>query len=83
MVSRELSGTALSKETPAAEAKPAQQEKAAAVPLFEGMLQQNTAAYGLVIADMVLEGEIAFRKGEIDQAVAALTEAVRQEDGPR
>lgn len=43
-------------------------------------LQQNTAADGLAIADHVLEGEIAFRKGEIDKAVAALSEAVRRED---
>lgn len=51
------------------------------IALPEGtMLQQNTAADGLAIAAKVLEGEIAFRRGEIDKAVAALTEAVKIED---
>lgn len=54
-------------------------EAVAALP--EGtMLQQNTAADGLAVADKVLEGEIAFRQGDIDQAVAALREAAAQED---
>jgi tetratricopeptide (TPR) repeat protein len=57
-------------------------ETVAALPA-DAMLQQNTAADGLAIADHVLEGEIAFRKGEIDKAVAALDEAVRREDGLR
>lgn len=44
------------------------------------MLQQNTAADGMAVADGILEGEIAFRRGGIDQAVAALREAVEKED---
>jgi tetratricopeptide (TPR) repeat protein len=44
------------------------------------MLQQNKAADGLAVADGILEGEIAFRRGDIDQAVAALREAAAQED---
>ncbi|CAN5466582.1 hypothetical protein BH23VER1_BH23VER1_25730 [soil metagenome] len=44
------------------------------------MLQQNTAAAGLAVADRILEGEIAFRRRDIDQAVAALREAVAHED---
>jgi tetratricopeptide (TPR) repeat protein len=49
--------------------------------LHEGtMLQQNTAADGMAVADGILEGEIAFRRGDIDKAVAALREAVAQED---
>lgn len=46
-------------------------------------LQQNPAALGLAIADCTLEGEIAFRQGRIDDAVAALTEAVKHEDSLR
>jgi tetratricopeptide (TPR) repeat protein len=44
------------------------------------MLQQNTAADGLAVADGILKGEIAFRRGNIDEAVAALREAVAKED---
>ncbi len=44
------------------------------------MLQQNKATDGLAVADRILEGEIAFRRGDLDQAVAALREAVEKED---
>jgi tetratricopeptide (TPR) repeat protein len=44
------------------------------------MLQQNKAADGMAVADGILEGEIAFRRGDIDQAAAALREAVEKED---
>ncbi len=44
------------------------------------MLQQNPAKDGLLIPDLSLEGEIAFRQGRIDDAVSALTRAVNQED---
>lgn len=49
----------------------------------KAMLQQNPAALGLAIADRTLEGEIAYRQGRIDEAVAALTEAVKHEDSLR
>ena len=53
----------------------------AVLALPEGaMLQQNPARDGLMIADWSLRGEIAFRQGRIDDAVAALTQAVNQED---
>jgi tetratricopeptide (TPR) repeat protein len=44
------------------------------------MLQQSTAADGLAVADGILDGEIAFRRGNIDAAVAALRKAVAKED---
>ena len=52
---------------------------AAAVP--EGtMLAINSAKDVLAIADHMLEGEIAFRRGNIDQAEAALRQAITIED---
>ncbi len=44
------------------------------------MMQQNSAADGLAIAEKVLEGEIAFRRGEIDSAVTSLRKAAELED---
>jgi tetratricopeptide (TPR) repeat protein len=40
----------------------------------------NSARHVLSIADQMLAGEIAFRDGKIDEAVARLTEGVRLED---
>ncbi len=57
-------------------------EAVAALP-EDARLQQNPAALGLAIADRILEGEIAFRQGKIDESVAALTEAIRHEDSLR
>ncbi len=61
-------------------AEQAEFRKAVAALPEETMLQQNTAADGLAVAEGILEGEIAFRRGDIDQAVAALREAVEKED---
>jgi tetratricopeptide (TPR) repeat protein len=44
------------------------------------MMAMNPARRVLSIADLVLEGEIAYRKGEIDRAVAKLGEAAAIED---
>lgn len=44
------------------------------------MFVMNTADDVLAIADQVLEGEILYRAGETDAAIAALTEGVRRED---
>lgn len=70
------------------EVEKAEQEQAAfrkavaAVP--EGALMaQNPAAKVLAIADLTLNGEIALRKGQIDDAVVNLTEAVKIEDDLR
>lgn len=53
----------------------------AVLALPEGaMLQQNTAVAGLRVAELTLDGEIAFRQGRLDAAIAALTQAVEQED---
>lgn len=41
----------------------------------------NKAHTVLALADHVLTGEIAYRRGEIDKAVSELTEAVKIEDG--
>ncbi len=49
----------------------------------DAMLQLNPAAQGLAIAEAALAGEIAFRQGKLDEAVMALTEAVRLEDDLR
>jgi predicted Zn-dependent protease len=46
----------------------------------EAMFVQNPASNVLAIADGVLEGEILYREGNVDDAVAALTEAVSRED---
>lgn len=43
----------------------------------------NSAADVLAIADRMLEGEILYREGNVDDALAALREAVRREDGLR
>lgn len=49
----------------------------------EAMFVQNKAAAVLGVAEAVLEGEIAYREGRVDDAIAALSEAVRREDGLR
>lgn len=46
----------------------------------EAMMAMNPARTVLRIADLVLEGEIAYRRGDIDKAVARLTEAAAIED---
>ncbi len=51
----------------------------AAVPK-DAMFMLNPASTVLQIAKHVLDGEIAFRKGDIDSAVASLREAVKIED---
>lgn len=45
------------------------------------MMAVNHARYVLKIAEHMLNGEIAYRKGKIDEAVAELTKAVELEDG--
>lgn len=47
------------------------------------MFVMNTADDVLAVADQVLEGEILYRAGETDAAIAALTEGVRREDALR
>lgn len=49
----------------------------------EAMFVLNTAADVLAIADQMLEGEILYREGKVDEALAALREAVRREDALR
>lgn len=49
----------------------------------EAMFVLNSAADVLAIADQMLEGEILYREGKVDEALAALREAVRQEDALR
>jgi tetratricopeptide (TPR) repeat protein len=44
------------------------------------MMAMNPAATVLQIAELTLDGEIAFRRGEINTAVTRLTEAVSIED---
>lgn len=43
----------------------------------------NTAADVLAVADAMLEGELLYREGRTDDAVASLREAVRREDALR
>ncbi len=75
-------GTALAAQgkVPEALAEQVEFRKTVAALPKEAMLQQNPASAGLAIADGTLAGEIAFRQGRIDDAVAALTEAVKTED---
>jgi tetratricopeptide (TPR) repeat protein len=75
-------GSALAALDRVTEAQAEQTEfRRAVAALPEGrMLQQNTAADGMAVAGKILEGEIAFRQGDIDLAVAALREAVALED---
>jgi tetratricopeptide (TPR) repeat protein len=54
-------------------------ERKAALP-ETAMFVQNTAANVLAIAEVLLEGEILYREGKVDDSIAALTEAVRLED---
>jgi tetratricopeptide (TPR) repeat protein len=54
-------------------------EQVATVPK-EAMMAMNPAHTVLRIADLVLDGEIAFQKGDIDRAVARLGEAAAIED---
>lgn len=49
----------------------------------EAMFVLNTAADVLAIADQMLEGEILYREGKVDEALSALREAVRREDALR
>lgn len=49
----------------------------------ETMFTLNTAADILNIADRMLEGEILYREGSVDDAVAALRDAVQREDALR
>lgn len=49
----------------------------------EAMFVLNTAADVLAIADRMLEGEILYREGKVDDAVAALRDAVQREDALR
>jgi tetratricopeptide (TPR) repeat protein len=78
-------GSALAAQGKVTEALAEQVEfrKAVAALPKEAMLQQNPAAAGLAVADGILEGEIAFRQGRIDDSVAALTQAVNAEDALR
>jgi tetratricopeptide (TPR) repeat protein len=42
--------------------------------------QRHARSYILPVAEKMLEGEILFREGKIEQAIAALRESVRRED---
>lgn len=46
----------------------------------DALMAINPAHDMLKIADLVLDGEIAYRQGDIDKAVARLTEAAQRED---
>ncbi len=46
----------------------------------EAMFVQNPAADVLAVADRMLEGEILYREGKADEAIAALREAIAAED---
>lgn len=46
----------------------------------EAMFIQNPAADVLAIAENMLEGEILYREGQVEQGIAALQEAVARED---
>lgn len=61
--------------------KELQELRAATGRVPEGaMMSINPAADVLAIADLVLDGEIAFRKGEIDRAVSLLRQGATRED---
>lgn len=49
----------------------------------DAMMAQNTGRSVLKIAELTLDGEIAFRRGDIDEAVAKLTRAAKLEDDLR
>lgn len=49
----------------------------------EAMFVQNTAADVLKIADAMLEGEILYREGKVDAAIASLRAGVKAEDALR
>ncbi len=55
-------------------------ERARAAVPKEAVVVINPAENVLLIAKHVLDGEIAFRKGDMDRAVASLREAIRIED---
>lgn len=55
-------------------------EQVASLP-GDAMMAINKASVALSIADDMLEGEIAYREGRIDDAVASLRRAVATEDG--
>ncbi|MCA9052788.1 MAG: hypothetical protein KDA75_03080 [Planctomycetaceae bacterium] len=57
-------------------------EQCEAIP-EETLFVLNTAADVLSVADAVLEGEILYRQGRVDDAIAALEMAVVREDGLR
>ncbi|MGV3485979.1 MAG: tetratricopeptide repeat protein [Planctomycetaceae bacterium] len=46
----------------------------------EAMFVMNPAEHVLAVAASVLEGEILYREGQVDQAIAALEQAVRSEE---
>lgn len=46
----------------------------------EGMFILNPAKVVLGVAESMLEGEILYREGKVNEAIGALEEAVRQED---
>jgi tetratricopeptide (TPR) repeat protein len=55
------------------------QDAKSAIP-EEAMFVMNPANNVLAIAEAMLEGEILYREGKVDEAIGALTEAVRLED---
>jgi tetratricopeptide (TPR) repeat protein len=64
-----------------AEHEQAEFRKAVEAVPAEAMMAQNKGHVVLKLADHALAGEIAFRRGSIDDAVSHLTEAVKIEDG--
>jgi tetratricopeptide (TPR) repeat protein len=75
-------GTALAALGRIAEAEDEQRRFRQALLLIgpEAMCRKNTADDVLAVGDGVLAGEILYRKGNVDQAIARLTEAVSRED---
>ncbi len=49
----------------------------------DAIFGNNTAADLLAVAEDLLEGEIAFREGDVDKGLAAMREAVKREDALR
>lgn len=78
-------GVALAARKQVAEARAEQVKFRAAMDALpaEATFVLNSAADVLAIADRMLEGEILYRAGNVDDAPAALREAVRREDGLR
>ena len=63
-----------------AEAEQKQFEQASQAVSEESRLFQNTSRDILAVADAMMRGEIAYRKGEFDDAFMHLREAVRRDD---